>query len=162
MTPLRRSAFALVVLLAAVPLPVGSAARAAAPVEPPALAPLVAAGKLPPVAERLPDPPAVAALEGKGRSLGEYGGSLKILMGRQKDIRMMMVYGYARLVGYDRDLNLVPDIVERVEVEDERAFTFHLRRNHRWSDGHPFTAEDFRYYWEDVVNNEELSPFGPP
>src|SRR4029450_65955 len=31
-----------------------------------------------------------------------------------------------------------------------------------WSDGHPFTAEDFRYYWQDVISNKELSPSGPP
>jgi hypothetical protein len=83
-------------------------------------------------------------------------------MGRQKDIRMMMVYGYGRLAGYDRDLRIVSDILESVEAEDQRVFTLRLRKGHRWSDGAPFTAEDFRYYWEDVVNDEELSPFGPP
>src|SRR3546814_2130155 len=36
-----------------------------------------------------------------------------------------------------------------------------LREGHRWSDGAPFTAEDFRYFWEDIANNEELSPIGP-
>jgi peptide/nickel transport system substrate-binding protein len=136
--------------------------QAAAPIEPPALAPLVTAGTLPPVAERLPDPPAVADFDGKGLEPGEEGGSIQTLMGRQKDIRLMVVYGYARLVGYDRNLKLKPDICEKVEVKDQRVFTFHLRKNHRWSDGQPFTAEDFRYYWEDVVNNDELSPFGPP
>ena len=33
---------------------------------------------------------------------------------------------------------------------------------HRWSDGSPFTTEDFRYWWEDVANNTRLSPGGPP
>lgn len=37
-----------------------------------------------------------------------------------------------------------------------------LREGHRWSDGEPFTSEDFRYWWEDMANNEELSPAGPP
>ena len=41
-------------------------------------------------------------------------------------------------------------------------FTFHLRPGHKWSDGHPFTTEDFRYYWEDVANDKDLSPLGPP
>ncbi len=129
---------------------------------PPFLEAQVTTGQLPPISERAPDPPAVAKLDGKEQSLGHYGGTLNILMGRQKDIRMMMVYGYARLVGYDRGLNIVPDIVERIDVEDQKTFTFYLRKGHKWSDGQPFTAEDFRYYWEDVVNNEELSPFGPP
>ena len=27
--------------------------------------------------------------------------------------------------------------------------------------GQPFTTEDFRFFWEDVANNKELSPSGP-
>ena len=73
-----------------------------------------------------------------------------------------MVFGYARLVGYDAELHLVPDILEDVEVEDGRVFTMRLRAGHRWSDGAPFTSEDFRYWWEDVASNEQLSPIGPP
>ena len=81
-----------------------------------------------------------------------------MLVGRAKDTRLMVVYGYARLVGYDRQLDLEPDILESVDVEDGRIFTLHLRKGHRWSDGEPFTSEDFRYWWEDVANNEALEP----
>ena len=49
-----------------------------------------------------------------------------------------------------------------IEIEEGRAFTMHLRDGHRWSDGAPFTTEDFRYWWEDVATNEQLSPMGPP
>ena len=83
-------------------------------------------------------------------------------MAKDRDIRMMVVYGYSRLVGYDEQLRIVPDILERVDDEGSRVFTLHLRQGHKWSDGQPFTAADFRYYWEDVVNNKELSPFGLP
>ena len=58
---------------------------------------------------------------GEGRSIGAHGGTLNILMGRAKDIRMMMVYGYARLVGYDPNLEFVSDILERYEVEDGKV-----------------------------------------
>ncbi len=133
-----------------------------APVEPPVFLPRVESGELPPVAERLPRRPLVTRLESMGREPGRYGGRLRMLVSRAKDVRLMVVYGYARLVAYDEDLDLVPDLLERVEVEDERTFTLHLRPGHRWSDGHPFTAEDFRYYWEDIANHEELSPSGPP
>ena len=138
------------------------AALPAAYVEPPALVDRVRSGALPPVAERLPARPLVTRLEAMGRAPGRPGGRLRMLVSRAKDVRLMVVYGYARLVGYDEALNLVPDLLERVEVENERVFTLHLRPGHRWSDGHPFTAEDFRYYWEDVANHEELSPSGPP
>ncbi len=159
MKPERYAVAALAVLIVAglVPPRSGSAMELT---ETPMLATLVSAGDIPSVQERVPDPPAVANLEAKWQSLGEHGGTLTILMGRQKDIRMMMVYGYARLVGYDPNLNLVPDILDRLDVTDQKSFTFYLRKGHKWSDGQPFTAEDFRYYWEDVANNKDISPFG--
>ena len=67
----------------------------------------------------------------------------------------------SRLIGYNAILDLVPDILESINIEEGRIFTMHLRPNHRWSDGEPFTAEAFRYYWEDVATNETVSPGGP-
>ncbi|MEA3292388.1 MAG: ABC transporter substrate-binding protein, partial [Pseudomonadota bacterium] len=107
-------------------------------------------------------PPAVAALDGKEQSLGEHGGTLTILMGRQKDIRMMMVYGYSRLIVFNEKLELEADILKSFDVDEGRIFTFHLRQGHRWSDGHPFTSEAFRYHWQEIVNNKDLFPFGLP
>ena len=128
--------------------------------ETPSLKAEVESGALPPVGERLPARPLVVG-ESDGRSLGKPGGDLHMLVGRAKDTRLLVVYGYARLVCYDEDLNLVADIAERVEVEDGRVFTFTLRQGHKWSDGAPFTTEDMRYFWEDVANNANLSPSGP-
>jgi len=136
-------------------------ARALESVEPPALAEAVAAGRLPPVTARLPARPAVVRFDGHGRSLGRYGGELRTLIRKAKDVKLVSVYGYARLVGYAPDYRLVPDILEDLEVEEGRRFTLKLRPGHRWSDGHPFTAEDFRYWWEDVANDKKLSPTGP-
>ena len=131
-------------------------------VEPPILAERVRAGELPPVAERLPETPRMVDLAGENLAAGRHGGTWRMLIHRSKDVQMFSVYGYARLVAYTPDLELVPDILEEVIVEDERVFTLKLRKGHKWSDGHPFTTKDFRYYWEDVANNEELSPVGPP
>ncbi|MHA1114072.1 MAG: ABC transporter substrate-binding protein [Alphaproteobacteria bacterium] len=128
------------------------------PLETPSLRARVAKGELPPVIARLPAEPAVVAPSEPGR----HGGELRLLMSRSKDIRYMVVNGYARLVGYNPKYELVPDLLRAVEIEDGRVFTFHLRKGHRWSDGHPFTAEDFRYYWEDVAGQKMLSPTGPP
>ena len=130
-------------------------------IEPPLFAEEIKAGKLPPVAKRLPDAPLVVKL-GAGLEAGQYGGTLSMLIGRSRDVRMMVVYGYARLVGYDTSFNIVPDILESIEAKGERVFTMKLRKGHRWSDGQPFTTDDFRYFWEDVANNKELSPTGPP
>jgi len=130
--------------------------------EPPSLEPEVKAGRLPPVEKRVPREPMVVPLGENGTLIGKHGGALHTLAGRSRDTRLFTIYGYARLVGYDRDLSLVPDLLQRIDVQEGRIFTLHLRKGHRWSDGHPFTAEDFRYYWEDVANNRELSPSGPP
>lgn len=86
------------------------------PIGPPSLAALVGAGKLPSVAQRLPLHPAVADFTAPWRMMGRHGGALRLVMGRVKDIRMMVVYGYARLVGYDRKGTLRADILERYEV----------------------------------------------
>lgn len=130
--------------------------------EPPILADRVAAGELPPMSQRLPTRPKVLDFEKEDKQPGKYGGRIRMLMGKAKDIRMMTVYGYSRLVGFNQSLGLEEDILEAFEVEDGRIFTLRIRPGHRWSDGHPFTSEDFRYWWEDVVNNSELSGSGPP
>ena len=130
--------------------------------EPPSLAADVAAHKLPPLAQRLPRAPLVVAVDRADWTTGRYGGELRMLMAKDRDIRMMVVYGYARLVGYDEHLQLAPDILQSLDNVDNRVFTLHLRPGHRWSDGQPFTSEDFRYFWDDVANNKELSPFGLP
>jgi peptide/nickel transport system substrate-binding protein len=129
-------------------------------IEPPVLASKVVQGKLPPVAKRLPDVPAVVDFNKPYLKLGRHGGNLRILMGSGKDVRQMIVYGYARLVGYDRDFNLAPDLLESYDIKEGRIFTFRIRKGHKWSDGHPFTAEDFRYYWEDMANNKKMAKGG--
>ena len=83
----------------------------------PFLAEQVKSGALPPVSERVPAEPSIVNLEQLALSKGKFGGTLRMLMGRAKDIRMMTVYGYARLVCYDTDFKLQPDILRSVEVE---------------------------------------------
>lgn len=128
----------------------------------PSLAGRVADGSLPPIDARVPLAPYVVDMQAKGREVGAYGGTLRTMVARKKDIRQMVVYGYARLIGYDHDYKLHADLLESYEAQDNRRFVFHLRDGHRWSDGHAFTSEDFRYWWEDVIGNKELSPGGVP
>ena len=108
------------------------------------------------------EPSVVTFDPASGQEIGKPGGELSTLVGKAKDTRLIVVYGYARLVGYDRDFAIQPDILKSVEIEEGRSFTLRLREGHRWSDGEPFTSEDFRYWWEDIANNMALSPTGPP
>ncbi len=122
----------------------------------------VQSGQLPPMQERLPIKPRVIDFENYDKTLGKYGGDLRLLMGKAKDLGQITVYTYARLVGYAPDYTIQPDIAEAFVVGDGRDFTFKLRKGHRWSDGHPLTSEDFRYFWEDMVKNEKLGKKGIP
>ena len=130
--------------------------------DPPSLAEQVSKGQLPPIQERLPKVPAVATMSWPGQSIGKPGGQLRLLMASAKDTRLMVVFGYARLVGYDQNFKLKPDILQSLDIDGDRVFTLHLRPGHKWSDGQPFTSEDFRYFWEDVANNPDVSPTGAP
>lgn len=94
--------------------------------------------------------------------IGKPGGALTMLVGREKDTRLLYVYGHARLITYSPELELFADILADYEIEEGRKFTFHLREGHKWSDGHPFTTEDFRFFWEDMALNEHIRPTGPP
>lgn len=122
----------------------------------------VSKGQMDPAPMRVPETPLIIDLEAKGREFGKQGGTLRTMVTRSKDIRQMVVYGYARLVGYDHNYQLKPDILRDIDVVDDRIFTLHLRPGHRWSDGAPFTSADFEYWWEHVAQNRELSPNGPP
>jgi oligopeptide transport system substrate-binding protein len=45
-------------------------------------------------------------------------------------------------------LEPVPGVAESWEISpDGKTYTFHLRPDARWSDGHPLTAQDFCYAW---------------
>lgn len=126
--------------------------------EAPQLAELVAAGELPPVAERIGlDPLVVEPLE----AIGTYGGTWHRGFTGPGD----KWNGY-RTSGYDMPLGwavngqeVIPNIAKGWEFsEDGRSLDLFLRRGMRWSDGAPFTADDFVFWYEDMFLNDELLP----
>ncbi|MEM7198423.1 MAG: ABC transporter substrate-binding protein, partial [Pseudomonadota bacterium] len=122
----------------------------------------VAMGKLPPIEARLPTVPKIVTFDQQNTKIGQHGGRIYSLMAKSKDTRQMVVYGYARLIKYNQQFQLEADIAEDIIVEEGRRFIIKLRPGHYWSDGQPFTSEDFRYWWEEIANNTELYPAGPP
>ena len=129
--------------------------------ETPMFAEQVKSGALPPIANRIPNPPWIVRKFAGGDGPGHPGGQLNMLVASARDTRLMTIYSYTRLIVYDDQFKLHADILESYDAKDGREFTFKLRAGHKWSDGHPFTTEDFRFFWEDVANNKELSPSGP-
>jgi peptide/nickel transport system substrate-binding protein len=85
-----------------------------------------------------------------------------MLVSSARDTSLMTVYSYTRLIAYDWQFRLHSDILESYDNRRGREFIFKLRAGHRWSDGHPFTTEDFRFFWVDIANSTELLPSGPP
>jgi peptide/nickel transport system substrate-binding protein len=122
----------------------------------------VKSGALPPLAQRIPTPPGIVTEFAGEEGPGKPGGQINMLVSSARDTPLMTVYSYTRLIRYDDKFKLEPDILESYEVKRGREFTFKLRAGHKWSDGHPFTTDDFRFFWEDMANHKELSPSGPP
>lgn len=126
--------------------------------ESPVLAERVAAGDLPPAAERLPANPVV--LQGAD-GIGTYGGMMFDLYDGSR-LAEFRQFGYENLVRWTPDgSQVVPNIAESWDVsEDGTAYTFTLREGLRWSDGHPFTSEDIAFFWTEVETNPLINPGG--
>jgi len=66
---------------------------------------------------------------------------------------------FSGLVMLDQNLKVVPDIAEKWDVsEDRKTYTFYLRKEVKFHDGRPVTAQDFKYSIERVANPATLSP----
>ena len=152
MTDLGRRAF----VAGAAAMSAGPALAQAAAREAPALAALVAEGKLPKLADRVGASPLVVTPVDKA---GAYGGQLRRgLRGSADHNGILRMVGNQGLVRWNASFTeVLPNVVEKWEVnEASTEFTFHLRPGMKWSDGHPFTADDIVFAIEDCCKNPEL------
>ena len=127
--------------------------------EAPMLAIQVAAGELPPVEERLPEEPLVFnVFEG----IGTYGGTLKAASIGTEYTELTPIRGLVGAVqtanrGPGHVIDIVPYIHKGWEMsEDQKTVTMYLRRGMKWSDGHPYTADDVMFSFEDFLLLEEF------
>jgi peptide/nickel transport system substrate-binding protein len=131
--------------------------------EAPQLAELVKQGKLPPVQARLGQDPLVIK---PVHEIGKYGGSWRRGYTGPAD----KWNGYRCCSGPDHVLfwdhtgsKVVPNVARGWEISDGgRTITLFLRRGMKWSDGHPFTADDFLFWYKDMYQNPELVPTKTP
>ena len=115
--------------------------------ESPLLRELVEEGRLPPVAERVGSEPVVMrGVEGTGT----YGGTWFRLNLSNTDIanNVSSMAGPGLVRWSPNGYPIVPHVAKAWEHSpDYREWTFTLRKGLKWSDGHPFTADDILYWW---------------
>ncbi|MCL9782266.1 ABC transporter substrate-binding protein [Vibrio sp. S4M6] len=63
------------------------------------------------------------------------------------------------LVNQDADGNTIPGVAESWETKDNKTYIFHLRKDAKWSNGDPVTAEDFVYTFQRAVDPNTASPY---
>ncbi|HFK3156366.1 TPA: oligopeptide ABC transporter substrate-binding protein OppA [Citrobacter sedlakii] len=52
-----------------------------------------------------------------------------------------------------------PGVAEKWDNKDFKVWTFHLRKDAKWSDGSPVTAQDFVYSWQRLADPNTASPY---
>lgn len=129
--------------------------------EAPELTELVKQGKLPPIEQRLPkEPLVITPLE----EIGKYGGVC--ITGRPADlptaITDRLLYEFMITYSTPNLDKILPNVAKAWKVTGGgKIFTFFLREGMKWSDGHPFTADDILFWYEDIIKNDELTPSKP-
>lgn len=120
----------------------------------PVLDPLVKAGKLPPVAERVgPEPVVMRGCD----SIGKYGGTWTRVANSANDVGVISWrLSYSDLVRFSPMADpIVPHVAKKYWSEDNDKVWYIKLRKIRWSDGHPLTADDvlfhLKYLTEDKV-----------
>ncbi|KKB12399.1 hypothetical protein VE25_07560 [Devosia geojensis] len=125
--------------------------------EAPMLAERVAAGELPPVAERLPPNPVVVT---PTNEIGTYGGRMFGAGRAPETANDLQIGQVAGLFRYSNDLNeIYPELAEGYQFNDDfTECTITLRPGIKWSDGEPFTVDDIVFYFEDWQYDSDLLP----
>jgi peptide/nickel transport system substrate-binding protein len=126
--------------------------------ESPKLNELVKAGKLPPVEQRLPEEPLVLK---PVQEIGKYGGIWRRgFIGPSDDENGNRINASDKPVFWDpTGTKAVPSLAKGWKMsEDGKTYTLYLRKGVKWSDGTPFTANDFVFWFEDMYNNKSIVP----
>jgi peptide/nickel transport system substrate-binding protein len=128
--------------------------------EAPMLADLVKAGKLPEVAKRLPEPADLMVIKPL-KEIGKYGGNWRrAFTGPADHENGNRINSADKILHFDYTGNkIVPALAKDWKVSDDgKTITIYLRKGAKWSDGTPFTADDFMFWYQDVYLNKALVP----
>lgn len=144
----KRNVLALLVAVAMLACVLPASAEGAAYSEAPMLQAKTAAGELPAVAERLPA--AGDVMVEPMDAIGQYGESITFVQDSSKWYSEKITE--EPLFRFKEDGTVEPNVAKGFEVnEDATVYTIHLREGMKWSDGAPFTTEDCRFFYEDLL-----------
>src|SRR5262249_5829665 len=110
------------------------------------------------VKDRLPAEPLVVK---PLSDIGKYGGTLRRgFIGASDGENGNRFNASDKLLFWDYSgTKIVPSVAKSWEMSpDGRKITLSRRKGMKWSDGAPFTADDFVFWFEDVYNNKEIVP----
>jgi peptide/nickel transport system substrate-binding protein len=132
--------------------------------EAPMLAELVRAGKLPPVDKRLPDPNDLMVVKPL-KEIGKYGGRWRRgFTGPADNENGNRIVSTDKILMWDyTGTKVAPALAKDWRLSDDgKVCTIFLRRGLKWSDGDPFTADDFVFWYEEIYQNKALVPTPAP
>jgi peptide/nickel transport system substrate-binding protein len=128
--------------------------------EAPLLAAQVKAGKLPAVDKRLPEPAQLLVVKPL-REVGKYGGNWRrAFTGPADHENGNRINSADKILTFDyTGTKIAPSLARDWKVSDDgRTTTIYLRKGAKWSDGKPFTANDFVFWYEDIYLNKNIVP----
>jgi peptide/nickel transport system substrate-binding protein len=132
--------------------------------EAPMLAELVKAGKLPPVEKRLPKSSDLMVIR-PVHEIGKYGGRWRRgFTGPGDNENGNRIVSTDKLLMWDyTGSKIAPALAKGWSLSDDgKSATLNLREGMKWSDGQPFTADDFLFWYKDIYSNKELVPTPAP
>ena len=106
----------------------------------------------------------------EGEKVSNYGGTITIGHSTKPSIinpiltsetisAILMNLIFSSLIKFDEALQPVPDLAESWEVsKDGLIWTFFLRDDVRFHDGHPLTAEDVEFTYRSILDPKNMSP----
>lgn len=114
-------------------------------------------GELPPIEERLPKEPAVVEVDEIGAYGGTYVGAAFGPSSGQVDTEGLR---FQSLLTIEKDLKTFkPNLIQSYEInEDSTRFTIHLREGMKWSNGDDLTADDWMFWYTDILTNTDVNP----
>ncbi len=118
----------------------------------------------PAAVETLPDPPLLApcapGIPGGRLIIATYADpkTFNPITGNESSSEEIYRHLFASLIGLDLpSQQVLPGLADFwTNTPDGKTWTFRLRKNLRWSDGEPLTADDVVFTWNDVIYNPDI------